>query len=129
MTWGEICERERCSSQQGWGPGGREEMGSLQFPLPHQALGTEWHSLEGPLERVQGPSASLKAINLMGEDKSTGPQGAWACLTVSALVLFKPSGKKKHKIGSAPRAMKPLGLDPSLEEGWRENLTTILQWD
>lgn len=38
-------------------------------------------------------------------------------------------GKKKHKTGSAPRAMKPLGLDPSLEEGWRENLTTILQWD
>lgn len=73
MTWGETCERERerCSSQQGWGPGGREEMGSLQFPLPHQALGTERHSLEGPLERVQDPSASLKAINLMRPGKTS----------------------------------------------------------
>lgn len=40
--------------------------------FPHQALGTEWHSLEGPVEISQCAFASLKAISLMGEDKSTG---------------------------------------------------------
>lgn len=46
----------------------------------------------------------------------------------SALVLFKPSGSAL-RAERALMAMKPLGLDPSLEEGWRGNLTTILQWD